>query len=497
MKKIRTRFAPSPTGALHIGGVRTALYNYLFTKQNGGEFILRIEDTDQERYVESAEQYIIDSFKWFGIEFDESPMNPNPKYGPYRQSERTMYKEYVDILLDQGYAYIAFDTRDELDEMRESYKKMKKNFMYNYITRNNMKNSITLSSEDVQKRIDNGDPYVVRFKMPRDRTLIVEDLIRGKVKFNTNTLDDKVLMKADGTPTYHMANIVDDHLMEISHVVRGEEWLPSLPLHYLLYEAFDWETPQFAHLNLILNPDGKGKLSKRSAIKKGFSVFPLTASIKVDDIDYVMEGYKEKGYESEAVINFLALLGWSLPDNREIISLEEMINEFDMNRLSKAGARFDLDKLDWFNSQYVNKIDTCEIILPSELYENDKEDMIANLCKERATLRKDFDIVRNLFYNHITSYTDIEKVDSNCVLIFTDILDNIDNIKFNNEEEIKQFIYNLTVKRGVKFGKIMPGLRQAITGGVSGPNLMSTMYILGKIETQKRISAALYTVNHG
>jgi nondiscriminating glutamyl-tRNA synthetase len=495
-KKIRTRFAPSPTGPLHIGGIRTALYNYLFAKQNGGEFIMRIEDTDQKRLDTKAEQYIHDAFEWVGLSFDESPSNPNPKYGNYRQSERE-YKQYIDHLLKNGFAYYAFDTEEELAEIRDMYKKMKKTFSYNYITRNSMKNSIILSSEEVAKRLENGDPYVVRFKMPRDRNMVVDDLIRGKVKFNTNTLDDKVLMKKDGTPTYHMANIVDDHLMEISHVIRGEEWLPSLPLHILLYEAMEWEPPKFAHLNLILNPDGDGKLSKRSAVKRGFSVFPLTAEAVVDGVSHTMEGYLEMGYEPMSVLNYLALLGWAPKGNKEIVSFEEMIEEFDFSRLSKAGARFNLEKLEWYNSQYVNMLSVEDLNLPESDYSDDRLEIIAEAVKERAKFRHELGNAIDIFYGTVTSYTDIEKVNENAIPVFNSFLDRIDDVNFNDSGEIKQFIYNLTEEHGVKFGKAMPGLRQAITGGLSGPDLFSTMYVIGKDETQKRIAAVLHTVNHG
>jgi len=493
MKKVRTRFAPSPTGALHIGGVRTALYNYLFAKQNGGEFILRIEDTDQKRYDEKAEQYIVDSFKWFGIEFDESPSNPVEEYGKYRQSERN-YIDFIRELVGCGFAYYAFDTTEELDKAREDYKKQDQTFMYNYLSRQNMKNSITLSAEEVSKRMANNDPYTVRFKMPRNRDIIVEDLIRGKVKFNTNTLDDKVLMKEDGTPTYHLANIVDDHLMEISHVIRGEEWLPSLPLHCLLYEAFDWEPPVFAHLNLILNPDGKGKLSKRSAIKKGFSVFPLTASCIVDEVEYVMEGYKEKGYEPDAVINFLALLGWSPSQENEIYSIKEMIDIFNLNKLSKAGSRFDLDKLDWFNSQYINKLSISDILsdeIYHGLYSPEKEKLIGELVKERATFRKDFDPILNIFYSPIESYTDKSKLTEDCKHVLDEFSDRIEDFDFSDKDGLKNIIYNIASNNDIKFGSVMPGLRQALTGGVPGPDLFTTMYILGKDETKKLIIQAL------
>lgn len=479
---VRVRFAPSPTGALHIGGIRTALYNYLFAKQNNGQLIIRIEDTDEKRYVPEAEQYIIDSLKWVGIEFDESPEKPNPKYGKFRQSERE-YSIYSKQLIDSGHAYYAFDSAQELDQIRADYKKMGKIFMYNVFTRNSMQNSLTLSAEEVKLRLDRKDPYVIRFKVPRNEQIVVNDLIRGKIKFESNTLDDKVLVKETGTPTYHLANIVDDHLMEISHVIRGEEWLPSLAIHSLLYSAFGWKSPEFAHLNLILNPDGKGKLSKRSAIKNGFSVFPLTASTTVDDVEYVMEGYKEKGYEPEAVINFLALLGWSLKGNKEIASIQEMIEEFDLNKLSKAGSRFDLNKLDWFNSEYVKKIQYQEII-NSKKYLG-KEDLIMTFAKDRAVFRKDLYNVINIFYSDIESYSDIEKITDECKSFFKIALTNFP------DKDFKQELRNLAEQNNIKFVKIMPGLRQALTGRSTGPELGVIMDILGKEEILKRIERVI------
>lgn len=490
MTKIRTRFAPSPTGALHIGGVRTALYNYLFAKQNGGDFLLRIEDTDQKRYVESAEQYIIDSFKWFGIEFDESPSNPNPLIGKYRQSERN-YTEYVDKLIKSGNAYYAFDTEEDLKKIRLDFESRKETFTYNQINRINLNNSLNLNAEELKKKLEEGVPYVIRFKMPINKELIVNDIIRGEVKFNTDTLDDKVLLKKDGTPTYHMANVVDDYLMEISHVIRGEEWLPSLPLHYMLYEALDFDKPEFAHLNLILNPNGKGKLSKRSAIKNGFSVFPLTAKLTVDNIEYCMEGYKELGFEKKAVLNFLALLGWTPKDNKEILTIKDMIECFDINSLSKPGARFDLDKLNWFNTQYVNKIPTEEVIGGRIGFDKEKEEIISKLAKERAVFRKDMDRILDLYYKDIISYTDKDKITKDCKKVFIDLVEHINEFNFSSPEQLKDVIYNIASNNNIKFGKIMPGLRQAILGGANGPDLMTSMFIFGKDKTIEKINNVL------
>lgn len=330
------RFAPSPTGPLHLGGVRTALYDYLFAKNQGGDFVLRIEDTDTARYVEGAEEYIMEALEWCGLIPDESPKIGGP-YGPYKQSERRdIYDKYLLEILKTDYAYLAFDTPEELDEIRKEFEQTGEVFAYNYLTRNRLKNSLTLSEVEVLKLLHEKVPYVVRFKMPVDKTLNLEDMIRGKFSVNTNTLDDKVLVKNDGMPTYHFANIVDDHEMKISHVIRGEEWLPSLGLHYLLYEAMGWERPQFAHLSLILKPEGKGKLSKRDGDKFGFPVFPLNFKDPVTGV--VSKGYREEGYLPDAFINMVALLGWSPANDKEILSLDEMVKEFDLNKVHKAGA---------------------------------------------------------------------------------------------------------------------------------------------------------------
>src|SRR5210317_2100979 len=348
MENVRVRFAPSPTGPLHIGGVRTALFNYLFAKKNNGTFVLRIEDTDQTRYIANAEQYIIDALNWCGIPFDEGP-GKNEKLGPYRQSERKdIFKKYAEELIEKGMAYYAFDTPEALEGHRKNHEAKGKTFIYNWHNREKLTNSLTLSTEEVQRRITNGEKYVVRFKMHTPAsdvpdTIEVTDLVRGHVSFKKKLLDDKILFKNDGMPTYHLANIVDDHLMEISHVIRGEEWLPSLPLHIALYQAFGWEIPEFAHLPLIMKPVGKGKLSKRDGDKMGFPVFPLAWNDSI--------GYREEGFEPEAVINFLALLGWNPGDEREVFSLGELVQLFDLSRVNKSGARFDPEKNKWFNQQ--------------------------------------------------------------------------------------------------------------------------------------------------
>ncbi|WOC51624.1 glutamyl-tRNA synthetase [Bergeyella porcorum] len=394
MSKVRVRFAPSPTGPLHLGGVRTALYDYLFAKNKGGDFVLRIEDTDTTRYVEGAEDYIMEALEWCGIIPDESPKHGGP-YAPYRQSERrAIYNQYTEQILKTDYAYIAFDTPEELESIRKEYEAKGEVFAYNNYTRNRLRNSLTLPEEEVKKLLAENTPYVVRFKMPVDRILTLEDIIRGTFSVNTNTLDDKVLVKNDGMPTYHFANIIDDHEMKISHVIRGEEWLPSLGLHILLYEAMGWEAPQFAHLSLILKPEGKGKLSKRDGDKFGFPVFPLNFTDPATGS--VSKGYREEGYFPEAFINFLTLLGWSPSEDKEILSLEEMIQEFDLYKVHKAGARFSKEKAEWFNQQYLQK-KTNEELLPllkdlSEVQATNLSDetllTIISLMKERATFVK-------------------------------------------------------------------------------------------------------------
>ena len=358
---IRVRFAPSPTGPLHIGGVRTALFNYLFAKKHGGTFVLRVEDTDQKRYVDGAEDYMVNALDWCNIPFDEGP-GKDGGFGPYRQSERKhLYKQYVDLLIETNNAYYAFDTAEALDEERKNHEAKGKTFIYNWHnrTRGRLVNSLVLSKEEVDVKIANGDAYVVRFLAPQDETLALTDLIRGDIKIDTNTLDDKVLFKSDGMPTYHLANVVDDYLMKITHVIRGEEWLPSLALHQLLYNAFGWKAPEFAHLPLILKPTGKGKLSKRDGDKLGFPVFPL--NWEDPSTNSVSKGYKESGYFSEAVINFLAFLGWNPGTEQEIFSLEELVKAFDLKNVHKAGARFDPDKTKWFNHQYMQKAENEDL----------------------------------------------------------------------------------------------------------------------------------------
>ena len=410
MSEVRVRFAPSPTGPLHIGGVRTALYNYLFAKKHRGKIILRIEDTDQSRFVNGAENYIIESLNWCGIKFDESIINKGD-YGPYRQSDRKeIYREYAQKLIEEGNAYYAFDTSEELDEMRSRMKKAGvPSPQYNSITRSSMKNSISLSEDEVKNRLNNDEKYVIRIKMPRNEEVKIHDVIRGWVVVNTNNMDDKVIFKSDGMPTYHLANVVDDYLMKISHVIRGEEWLPSAPLHVLLYKFLGWgkEMPKFAHLPLILKPDGNGKLSKRDGDRLGFPVFPIKW-INPENGD-VSLGYKEQGYITEAFINMLSFLGWNPGTTQEIFSMDELIQSFSLDRVGKAGAKFDFDKTKWFNQQYLrakNKEDLAnelQIILKENNIKMDYK-FVASVCnqlKERATFVKDM-WLEAVSYTHLT-----------------------------------------------------------------------------------------------
>lgn len=497
MDKVRVRFAPSPTGPLHLGGVRTALYDYLFAKNQGGEFVLRIEDTDTARYVEGAEEYIEEALEWCGIIADESPKKGG-KFAPYRQSERRdIYDRYTEQILKTDYAYIAFDTAEELDAIRAEYEAKGEVFSYDNRTRNRLRNSIALTEEEVQKLLDEKTPYVVRFKMPIDRTLNLVDIIRGNSSVNTNTLDDKVLVKNDGMPTYHFANIIDDHEMEISHVIRGEEWLPSLGLHILLYEAMGWEAPQFAHLSLILKPEGKGKLSKRDGDKFGFPVFPLNFTDPATG--NVSKGYRESGYLPEAFINMVALLGWSPADDKEILSLDEMAKEFDLNKVHKAGARFSKEKAEWFNHQYIQKTSDetlLNILKNSDLNLTLSDDKLLNvikLMKERATFPKDIYENGKFFFEAPTSYD--EKASKKAwndetSAILVELAANLEGADFN-AENLKQAVHDFAENKGLGMGKVMMPLRLSLVGELKGPDVPDIMELLGKEETISRISNAI------
>lgn len=499
---VRVRFAPSPTGPLHIGGVRTALYNYLFAKKNNGTFILRIEDTDQTRYVANAEKYIIDSLNWCKIPFDEGP-GKNEKFGPYRQSERKeIYKKYAAILLEKGWAYYAFDTSEELDFLRKEHEENGKTFIYNWHNRSKGKliNSLVLNKDDVQKRIQNGDDYVIRFKSPQDEILEMEDEIRGKISIDTNTLDDKVLFKSDGMPTYHLANIVDDHLMEITHVIRGEEWLPSMALHILLYKAFEWNAPKFAHLPLILKPIGKGKLSKRDGDQLGFPVFPL--AYKNDETGDVSRGYKEDGYFEDGFINMLALLGWNPGTEQEIFSLQELIQAFDLKRVSKSGAKFNPDKTKWFNQQYMQQksdVELANLFVPilkekGIVAEKDTIEKGISLIKERAVFVADFWELSNFFFQAPTTF-DEKAVAKNWKEDTSSIMEQLLNviIKINDfsSQNTETIIKDWITKNEIGFGKVMQPLRLSLVGEMKGPHLFDIMEMIGKQETITRIETAI------
>ncbi|WP_272151018.1 glutamate--tRNA ligase [Tenacibaculum aiptasiae] len=497
---VRVRFAPSPTGPLHMGGVRTALFNYLFAKKYNGTFVLRIEDTDQTRYVANAEQYIIDSLEWCNIPFDEGP-GKNEKFGPYRQSERKkIYKQYADLLIEKGWAYYAFDTAEELDAHRKNHEENGKTFIYNWHNREKLQNSLALSEEEVTSKIAAGDKYVVRFKTPQDETLIMQDEIRGTIKIDTNTLDDKVLFKSDGMPTYHLANIVDDHLMEISHVIRGEEWLPSLPLHMLLYKAFGWDAPKFAHLPLILKPVGKGKLSKRDGDKLGFPVFPLEYTN--EESGDVSRGYKEDGYFNDAFINMLAFLGWNPGSEQEIFSLEELIKTFDLARVSKSGAKFSPDKTKWFNQQYLQLKTDKELtdlylpILEEKGINSDVDytEKVVSLIKERAIFVADFWDLSSFFFDNPKEYDakaakkQWKETTGALMTELTEVISNIEDFSIENAQtEIKGWI----TSKEIGFGKVMQPLRLSLVGKLAGPDLFEIMTMIGKETTLKRIKNAI------
>ena len=501
-RKTRVRFAPSPTGPLHMGGVRTALYNYLFAKSKGGDFILRIEDTDKTRYVEGAEEYIVEALEWCGLEFDEGP-HVGGDYGPYRQSERkSLYSEYANQLVGDGYAYYAFDTPEELDEMRKRLKAAKVAVpQYNAVTRSTMTNSLTLSDDEVEKRLENGDPYVIRIKVPRKEEIRVQDIIRGWVVVHSSKVDDKVLFKSDGMPTYHLANVVDDYLMKITHVIRGEEWLPSTPIHVLLYKYLGWEEamPQFAHLPLLLRPDGNGKLSKRDGDRLGFPVFPM------DWIDpgsgEKSSGYKEQGYFTEAFINMLAFLGWNPGTTEELFSLDNLVQSFTLERVGKAGAKFDLEKAHWYNQRYLrDKSDTdLAVLLQPHLAEagiSSDIDYIAKVCnlmKERATFISDM-VEGSYFFNAPKEYDEkmIRKKwkDNTPSMIkgFRDKLSSISDFSsVNIDIEFKAYLES----NDISMGEIMPILRILIAGVTSGPSILDVISVIGKQESLNRIEVGL------
>ncbi|MFC5047768.1 glutamate--tRNA ligase [Aquimarina hainanensis] len=494
-KNIRVRFAPSPTGPLHIGGVRTALFNYLFAKQNNGTFILRIEDTDQKRYVPGAEDYITESLNWCNIPFDEGP-GKEGKYGPYRQSERKhLYKQYADQLINEGKAYYAFDTAEDLDTLRKQYESEKKTFIYNWSNREHLQNSLSLTQDQINKKLASGEPYVIRFKTPADEILSLHDEIRGSITIQTKTLDDKILFKSDGMPTYHLANIVDDHLMEITHVIRGEEWLPSLALHVLLYQSLGWEAPTFAHLPLILKPIGKGKLSKRDGDKLGFPVFPLEW---VDPKNSeTSSGYKQDGYLPEAVVNMLAFLGWNPGTEQEIFSLEELIQQFDLKKVNKAGAKFDPEKTKWFQQQHLQNL-SLQVLTSNFKNQLEDHEITTNLdlsrivqsVKERATFSTDLWNLSEFYFQAPKNYDPKAskkawKEDTNSLM--SSLINEINNIKQFDTETVTTSIKQWITSSEIGFGKIMMPLRLSLVGSLQGPDVFEIISILGKEETVRRI----------
>ncbi|MCB0442560.1 MAG: glutamate--tRNA ligase [Flavobacterium sp.] len=509
-RPVRVRFAPSPTGPLHIGGVRTALFNYLFSKKNNGVFYLRIEDTDQNRFVPGAEQYIFEALEWLGISPSET-VGKNEKFGPYRQSERKhLYKQYADQLINSGWAYYAFDTPEALDLHRKQHEEQGKTFIYNWHNREKLDTSLVMSTEETNRRIATGEDFVIRFKTPVNEVLELKDIIRGDIKFDTNLLDDKVLFKSDGMPTYHLANIVDDHLMETSHVIRGEEWLPSLPLHHLLYKAFGWEAPEFAHLPLILKPIGNGKLSKRDGDKMGFPVFPLEWKTE----EGVSSGYRETGYFPEAVINFLALLGWNDGTDQELFSLDELVEKFDLNRVHKAGAKFDPEKNKWFNHQYLQKQSDESLV---DLFISDlkkrgllrqfadarvsfvemtnKPHMkrIVSSIKERANFVSDFWELADYFFVAPTSYD--EKAAKNwkeeTPALMKQVIEVLASIEDFTSLNIETILKDWMTTNEIGMGKVMQPLRLSLVGALKGPHLFDIIEMIGKEETVKRILKAI------
>lgn len=499
-KPVRVRFAPSPTGPLHMGGVRTALYNYLFAKKNNGTFIIRIEDTDQNRFVPGAQEYILDALEWCGIKATEGP-GIGGNFGPYVQSERqALYQPYAEQLVKEEKAYYAFDTGEELDAMRENAKKMgMPNWQYNIVTRVSLKNSLTLPKDKVDELLASGAPYVIRMKMPRNRDVRFEDIIRGWVVVNTNNLDDKVLYKSDGMPTYHLANIVDDHLMQISHVIRGEEWLPSAPLHVLLYEAFGWDSPEFAHLPLLLKPDGNGKLSKRDGDRLGFPVFPTDWTTSEGEL---YSGYREKGYFKGAFVNMLAFLGWNPGTQQELFSLDELVDSFTLDRVSKSGAKFDPDKTKWFQQQYLRSAtneELAELLVPhlTSDFEKSRLITICRLMKERATFVQDI-LTEGIYLFERPSSYDEQTVSKkwkeetpSLMLEWTGVLSNITNFDHDTIEiAFKSFLE----QKGVGIGAVLQNFRLLVTGVAMGPSMFEIAAFLGKDECLFRMNQGVIEI---
>ena len=518
MRKVRVRFAPSPTGPLHIGGVRTALYNYLFARQNGGDMILRIEDTDQTRFVPGAEDYIIEALDWLGIKFDEG-VHIGGNYGPYRQSDRKpMYRQYAEQLIRDGWAYYAFDKPEALDAKRKEYEAQKKTFQYDCNTRGSMENSLSLPADEVQRRIDSGEPYVVRFKFPNNIDITVHDLIRGDVTMNSNLLDDKVLFKSDGMPTYHLANIVDDHTMEISHVIRGEEWLPSAPLHVMLYRAFGWEDtmPQFAHLPLLLKPDGNGKLSKRDGDRLGFPVFPL--DWHNPETGEISSGYRERGYLPEAVVNMLALLGWNPGNDQEILSMDELIQQFSIEHISKSGAKFNIEKAKWFNHEYLQKCSDeriAQMFLPQleehgikvadtesnnfqlSTFNNQYVIKVCGMMKERISFPSELWDQTHYFFVAPTQYDPkavAKRWKPGMTTHMAKVIEILNTVPFEYDAIHQALLEDYIKGNELNMGQIMNSLRLAVVGTTVGPDMLTLVMTIGKEETIARVQRAIDTL---
>jgi glutamyl-tRNA synthetase len=500
MTQVRVRFAPSPTGPLHIGGVRTALYNYLFAKKNNGTFILRIEDTDQARFVEGAEEYIMESLKWCGIIVDEG-INEGGNYGPYRQSDKKeIYRQYADILIDKGDAYYAFDTPSQLETLRSESEKAGNTFIYNAALRENLSNSVSLKETEWKEKLDSGVPYVIRYKMPLDEDIHFDDIIRGHIVVNTGTLDDKVLFKSDGMPTYHLANIVDDHMMEISHVIRGEEWLPSLPLHFMLYRSFGWDPPLFAHLPLLLKPDGKGKLSKRDGDKMGFPVFPLFWPY-----GETAKGYREEGYYPEAFVNMIALLGWNPGTEQEIFSMEELIEAFSIDRVGRSGSRFDPEKAKWFNHQYLQNRTNNQLALEFREFlraHGHHVDIVGleplvGLVKERVSFVKDIWDQTDFFFMAPESYDqDVinKRWKEDSALLLMQLRSVLETISDFSAAGTELAVMAWIEEKGYNTGAIMNAFRLVIVGASRGPHMFDIISWIGKDETLKRIDKGLSVI---
>ncbi len=502
---VRVRFAPSPTGPLHIGGVRTALYNYLFARQNGGKMILRIEDTDQTRFVPGAEQYIIEALDWLGIKFDEGVHIGGP-FGPYRQSDRKpMYRQYADQLIRDGWAYYAFDKPEALDAKRKEYEAQKKTFQYDCNTRGEMENSLSLGMDEARRRIDAGEPYVVRFKFPDNIDITVHDMIRGDVTMNSRLLDDKVLFKSDGMPTYHLANIVDDHTMEITHVIRGEEWLPSAPLHVMLYRAFGWEDtmPRFAHLPLLLKPEGNGKLSKRDGDRLGFPVFPLEWHDPKSG--EVSSGYREQGYLPQAVVNMLALMGWNPGTEQEMMTMDELIKLFNVEHISKNGAKFNLDKAKWFQHEYFQQLSDEEVAayLQKQLDQHgitashDYVVKVAGMMKERITFPSELWDTCSYFFTAPTEYNEkdvAKRWTPDMHIHMQKVIDILNTVPFEHDAIHKALLDDYIAAGGLNTGKVMNSLRIAVVGRTVGPDMITLILTIGKDETISRVKRAIETI---